>query len=226
MGFFDGFADMFNGGKQRDTIAAGDARARGDAQAGLTAATNATNTAVGYLNPYAQQGQRANALYGDATGANGQPAYRAAMQGYAGSDPFRDQNADYANNALMRQYAARGLSGGNTGLAVARAQTERGATDWNAYLSRLQGQGQMGFQAASGQAGLQGQNAGYQFQNGQNMAGLSQQTAGAIAGTQNAGVQNALGFGGMLINGFSPTKDGTSAFGNMAGSVNKLFGRG
>ena len=34
----------------------------------------------------------------------------------------------------------------------------------------------------------------------------------------------SAGFGGMLINGFSPTKDGSTAFGNMGRSVNRLFG--
>lgn len=226
MGFFDGFADMFNGGKQRDTIAAGDARARGDAQSGLTAATNATNTAVGYLNPYAQQGQRANALYGDALGINGAGARSAATANFSQNNPYSQAGDDYAMKGIMRREEAMGRSGGNALLAAQRVGSERWDQRYNNWMGQMQGQGQMGLQAASGQAGLQGQNAGYQFQNGQNMAGLSQQTAGAIAGTQNAGVQNALGFGGMLINGFSPTKDGTSAFGNMAGSVNKLFGRG
>jgi len=230
------FFGSFFGNDQRNDVQSANRQATASLGAGRTAAIGNYSQARDMYQPYAQQGQRANALYGDATGANGTAAYRSAMQGYAGSDPFRDANADYANNALMRQYNARGNgNSGTASLAVARAQTERGAQDWNAYLSRIQGQGQMGMQATGAQAGLTQGMGDIESGYGQQMAGNAINYGNAMAGSRNIGTQNMLGLGGMLIGGFSPTKDGSTAFGNMAGgigraaqgaygSVNKLWG--
>lgn len=224
MSFFGSLMETFNGGKQRQTIEAGDARARADAQAGTTAAVAANNKASSYFDPYAQQGGRANALWGDALGVNGAGARTAATANFAATNPYTQTGDDYAMGGVMRQLSSRGQSGGNALLAAQRVGSERWDQRYNQWMGQLQGAGQQGFQAAGAQAGLQGQNANYLYGNGQTMAGLSQQTAGAIANTQNAGIQNALGFGGMLVNGFSPTKDGSTAFGNMGRSVNRLFG--
>ena len=235
-----GFFGSFFGNDQRKDIETANRQATGALTQGRDAAMGQYSQAREMYSPYAQQGQRANALYGDATGANGQGAYKAAMAGYAGSDPFRDQNADYANNALMRQYAARGQSGGNAGLAVARAQTERGATDWNAYLSRLQGQGQMGLQATGAQAGLTQGMGDLQSGYGQQMAGNAINYGNAMAGSRNIGINNLMGIGGLALKAMAPTPGGFGGGGGNpgiitqnpatdlpwqnGGSVNKLFG--
>lgn len=137
---------------------------------------------TGYLDPYSQSGQSGQKLYADALGVNGQPVQRQVAQQFAGNDPFRQQNADFATNALMRQFNAQGMGqSGTAALAASRANLERGSQDWNAWLSRLQGLGAQGMQAAGQQASMTantgGQLAGYGMQFGQNLAGVSGQKA-------------------------------------------------
>jgi hypothetical protein len=234
MGFFDSFlGNSQSRDREAGYTASSAQREQGTAQ-GVASVRQGGADARAYYQPYAAQGGRANQLYGDATGANGQDAYRGAMSQYAGSDPFRQANDTYANNSLMRMNAARGMgNSGNSQLAVARAQTERGAQDWNAYLQRLQGQGQMGFQAAQGQANSS-QNEGnltgqMQYGNGQAGAQSTTDFYNAQAAGQNTGLQNLMGLGGMAMQAFAPGYGGQSAAGNMAGAasrgVNSLYGR-
>jgi hypothetical protein len=217
------FGSLF-GNDQRKDIEAANAKATGALAQGKTEAIGSYGQAKGYFDPYAQQGGRANALYGDATGANGVDAYRGAMSRYAGADPFRDQNADYANNALMRQYNARGMgNSGNASLAVARAQTERGAQDWGNYLQRLQGQGQQGLQATGAQAGLQQGIGDIQSGFGQQSASNAINYGNAMASSRNIGPQNMMGLAGLGMKAFAPAPGGSMAS-NAWGSINKLFG--
>lgn len=161
--------------------------------------------AQGYLNPYAQQGQRANALYGRAMGLDGDDARREFMANYAGNDPFRQYNEDQANRGLSRRYAAMGFSpgGGTAGLALARASLDRGAADYDSYMNRLAAMSGQGAQIAGQQSGLA---MGY----GQGLAGIrggfaQQNAANAInygnAQAANANVfgQNLLGLGGLAL---------------------------
>ena len=215
------FGSFFGTDQQKDIT-----QAKGQADKSLATgrdqALDQYGQARAMYQPYAQQGQQANRLYGDATGANGQDAYKAAMSSYAGSDPFRDQNAQYANDALRRQYNARGQGmGGNADLAVARAQTERGAQDWGNYLNRLQGQGQMGFQATGAQAGLTQGMGDIQSGYGQQMAGNAINYGNAMAGTRNIGLQNIMNVAGTAAKFMAPTPGGGAGFGS---SVNRLFG--
>ena len=178
-----------------DAAGAATAGARTDLTGGYGRATqtlnNSTSQAAGYLNPYAQQGGRANALYGDALGANGQIAQQNFGQNYAASDPFRQQNADFANESLMRTLNARGMSGGGyAGQAVARESLQRGSQDYGNYLNRLSGASAQGMQAATGMAGIYGDSgrtqAGYDYRFGSDMADEQGRTAGLATGRGNA----------------------------------------
>lgn len=215
MSFFSDLVGGFTGSSQRKDIANANTQAQGYLTSGLNNALGYYGQASDMYSPYVQQGQAANKLYNDAIGANGTAAYQTAMSNYAGSDPFRDANADYANNALMRQYNARGMgNSGTSSLAVARAQTERGATDWNNYLNRLQGAGQQGLQATSAQSALtQGMGdlySGY----GQQQAGNAINYGNALAGSRNILTNNLMGLAGTAVRAFGGS-------GN-SGSVNKL----
>lgn len=161
--------------------------------------------AQGYLNPYAQQGQRANDLYGRAMGFQGNDARRQFMGEFAGNDPFRQSNEDMASRAMTRRYAAMGYSpgGGTSGLALARAQLERGSQDYENYMNRLAGAAGQGAQIAGQQAGMA---MGY----GQGLAGVrggfaQQNAANAInygnaqAANSNVLAQNLLGLGGLGV---------------------------
>lgn len=135
-------------------VGSGYGQARGDLQAGET-------RAMGMLDPYMQSGAQANTLYGNALGLNGLSAQRAFGQNFAASDPFRAQNEDMANEALMRVLNARGMSGsGFAGEAVARQSLARGSEDYNNYLNRLLGVSQAGQNAASQGAGIATNTAG------------------------------------------------------------------
>jgi hypothetical protein len=236
-----GFFGSFFGNDQRKDIERANQQATASLEAGKQSALTSYGNAQGMYQPYAQQGGRANALYGDATGANGQDAYRAAMGNFAGSDPFRQQNEAYARQADQNRYSARGWSG-NASLAAARASTERGATDWNNYLMRLQGQGQQGLQATGAMAGLEQGKGDIQSGFGQQMAGNAINYGNALAGSRNIGLQNILGVAGTAAKFFAPSpgggspgspygqpggggySPGTMANGGWTTSVNKLWG--
>lgn len=187
--------------------------------------------AQGYWSPYAQSGQSANKLYGDAVGLNGRPAQQGVMDSYSSSDPFRAFNESNANNALFRGYNARGMmDSGASRLATARASLERGSQDWNSWLNRIQGMQGQGVQVAGNQAGI-AQNTGQQLAgiNQNYYSGLANNVLGVNAANNQArmgGVNNLLQgagmLGGMAISAFAPGVGGASAAGNMA----KMFGGG
>lgn len=177
--------------------------AAGAVKSGYATATNAltrgSDKAAGYWQPYAQSGTQANALYDNALGLNGKAAQQTFMQGYAGADPFRASNADFANEALMRQLNARGMSGsGTAAAAIAQESLRRGSEDYNNHLNRLQGVTQQGMQAASGLSGIyanQGQNmANLAMQQGSDLANIQGQKAalGYNLGTAQAGLNTGL----------------------------------
>lgn len=152
------------------------------------------NQALGYLNPYIASGGKANALYQDALGVNGLDRQQAFGANYAASDPFRAQNAQFANDQLMKLFNARGMSrGGMAAEAVARQNLARGSEDYGNYLSRLgqmYGQGQ---QAAGQAAGIA---SGY----GGQRAALSQGYTNALANNAATRGQNFTGRGNALAN--------------------------
>jgi hypothetical protein len=208
MGFF---GDFFGSSQRKDLQ-----QSKGAADAALqqgynTAQGNYTN-AQGMFNPYAQQGQQANTMYGNALGLNGLDAQKSFGANYAASDPFRQQNADFANNALMRQYNARGQTyGGSTDLAVSRANLERGSQDYNNYLNRLQGQGQQGYQATSAQAGLEQGKGDLAMGYGQTRAGNEINYGNALAQSRSIGINNLLGLAGTAAKAYG-------AYANIPGS--------
>lgn len=155
-------------------------QARSDVNTGyrnaLSSLASGTNQAAGAYQPYSETGQNANALYGNALGLNGQAAQQTFMQNYQ-ADPFRDANADFANEALMRTLNARGMSGsGAAAAAIAQESLRRGSEDYNNYLNRLSGLQSQGQQTAGSLANLyanQGQHgAQYGMQAGSDLANI------------------------------------------------------
>lgn len=179
-------------------------------QQGESALGRGYGDAQGFLAPYAQQGGRANALYGRAIGLDGSGPQREFMNQYAQGDPFRQFNEDQASRALARRYQAMGMGGsGAMALGLSRAQLERGSQDYESYVNRLAGQAGQGAQFAAQQAGLA---SGY----GQGLAGLRTGTAQQMAGNainygnasaQNSGIlmNNLMGLGGLAVNAFGRT---------------------
>ncbi|MBK8772301.1 MAG: hypothetical protein IPM06_18030 [Rhizobiales bacterium] len=173
-------------------------QARGDVTGGygnaLSALQRGTSQAVGALQPFAQSGQQANTLYGNALGLNGGAAQQTFMRDYAGGDPFRASNAEFATNALMQALNARGLSGsGYAANAVASENLKRGSQDYESYMNRLGGMQQQGLGVAQNISGLyadQGAKAAqYGYNQGSDLANIQGQRAatgynygGALAG--------------------------------------------
>lgn len=176
---------------------------RGDVTAGygnaLTALNAGTDRAVGALQPFAQSGQAANALYGNALGLNGKASQQTFMQDYAGGDPFRNSNAGFATNALMQALNARGLSGsGYAANAVASENLKRGSADYENYLNRLGGMQEQGLGVARNISGLyadQGaKGADYGYRQGSDLANIQGQRAnvGYNYGAARAGLNTDL----------------------------------
>ena len=136
-----------------DRLNTGYDRARTDLTGAYGNAESAINTQLDYskqlLDPYITSGNKAQSRYDTALGLNGAAEQRTFADEYAASDPWRELNEDMANKALQRLLNANGHSSdGRLMLASARANQERGSTDYNAYLDRLEGQGQRGGQYA------------------------------------------------------------------------------
>lgn len=217
------FSDLF-GGKSGINAAnqaaaaqqAANDKARGDITTGYGAAQ-------GRYTPYAESGQRGFNAYNDAIGVNGAEGYGRAKANFD-ADPFRQGENDYTNlltRNMFRRYNGQGMgNSGASGAAVARVGAERYGQQVADYRNRLQGQGQMGFQAANAQAGLDTGQAQALSGNSMNQGNIEAQRLGNIYQAKTQGMNNlmsGLGFlGGAAITGFAPGAGGQSAFGNMA----------
>jgi hypothetical protein len=171
-------------GQGRNALADAYRQARDDASGG-------TSRAVSRLDAYGGQGgyQNASRMYGDALGANGGEAQQRFVQGFQG-DPFRAQNEQFAQNALAKQYASRGmLNSGTAALASARASQERGSQDYNSYLDRLRAMAGDGASMAS-------QAAGYEANGGNALASLASQYGGNVNNSYGQGAAYDVQQGG------------------------------
>ena len=209
------FLDSLSGASQRrDMRNAGAAFA--DGHAGATRHwQNASSSAKNYLTPYQQRGDAAYQQYSDAIGVNGNALQSKYWDNYQ-ADPQRGYDENRAVDAVNRSMAARGMSKSGFGaLAGARAGMDAGRSYTTERLNRLQGLGAQGMGAAN-------QLANIDMTTGQGLAGLDmalgQSNAGmhmGMAGTRNAGWNNAMQFGGSLVSGMTPGASGQSPFGNM-----------
>ena len=247
MGFFGSFMgtdqkrDVTNAFKESvGTLKAGENQARDELNTGYSQAGNYLTQAgqnaqqgydradsflakgqqagQGYINPYLKSGTRANALYGDALGLNGTTAQQNFGQNYAASDPFREQNAGMATEQLMRSLNARGMSGsGYAAEAVARQNLERGSTDYQNYLTRLQGMQGQGAQMAQFGSQQAGQYAGQRASNAtgranalmgvnQAQAGLSTDQGNALSNLTYGNAQQIAGMRTNLGNAVAATR--------------------
>lgn len=203
-----GFLDALTGKAQRRELANANAESKrymGDAY-GKAQANYAT--ADSYYEPYAEQGQRSNALYGDAMGLGGAGGGQRALSAYEGAvNPFLQRGQDQAENALMRTMAARGMSAsGPALLAASRARQDLGYQDYQGWLNRLGGMQQQGLGVAGARSGLQ-QNLGHlNMGYGQTMAGNAINYGNAQAQAQGIGwnnLFNAVGAGANLLTGWN-----------------------
>jgi hypothetical protein len=122
---------------------------------------------------------------------------------------------------MFRRYNGQGMgNSGASGAAVARVGAERYGQQVADYRNRLQGAGQMGFQAANAQAGLDTGQAQALSGNSTNAGNIEAQRLGNIYQAKTQGMNNLMsavgGGANLLMAGFAPGAGGGYAFGNMA----------
>lgn len=209
------FLGSFFGSTQRNDIRRAKTAADAALDTGAAAGRDAYGTATSRLDPYAATGAAGNAMYADAIGLNGQPAQQGVVDNFM-HDPFRDENGRLADDALVRSFTARGMGdSGASRLAVARGNLERGSTDWNKWLDRINGVGTQGQAAATGQAQLDAGLGNMEFGLGTTRAGNEINYGNAMAGSRNIGINNIMGLASTAIGAFTPGWGGTSAAGGL-----------
>lgn len=194
-----GFFGSLTGSDQKKAIRKADKAARSDLEQGYNASQGYYDQAFDMLSPYAEQGEAANNFYYDALGLNGDDA-RSTAVGTLTSNPLFQGQLGQESNALLRNLNARGMGGGGTAAMAGQRVFQQTAGNW---LDRYRDAGQQGFQATGTQAGIrtgQGDNAyGY----GATKAGMQVNKGNALAAASTQGINNLIGLGGSLLNGFN-----------------------
>lgn len=177
---------------------------------GLQQLQTGKDEALGYLQPFADQGRRGFDLYADATGAGGAEGYARAFENFEAS-PFREfanQNTANALRDVYRRYHGAGLGdSGVSRLAVGRAAGEFARQDVENYLRHLAGLGTAGRAAAGQQAGIAQDVANRSSDIETSVfSALGNQAinhGNAVASTRNIGLNNLLGLAGLGVNAYS-----------------------
>lgn len=184
------------------------------------------DTASGYIDPYVQTGERYQKMYDDLMGLNG-PEARAQAQQVITSDPLWTGALGQQQNAALRLLNSRGLGGsGASALAAQRVLNE----NYQPVVNRYQQGGAQGMAAAGAAADIargKGESLGnLDYGYAQQRAGVEGNYYNARAQSAGALTNNLLGTAGMVIGGYTPNIAGNTAFGNITGALNKLWGAG
>lgn len=119
----------------------------------------ALNAATGYYEPYQATGTAANTMYGNALGLNGADGTAAATSAFQ-TGPGYDFALKQGEQSALRGASAAGmLNSGNTLTALSQYGQGLANQEYGSWLDRLQGQSAQGLSAASGMAGVAGQQA-------------------------------------------------------------------
>jgi hypothetical protein len=174
-------------------------------QSGYDEAQPFYDQAFDLFSPFAQQGQEANKLYGQAIGL-GSPEEQAAAQARYTRDPIQQSILGDQSNRLLKQLNARGSTyGGTAALAGARV----GRENYNGWLDRLDNQAGAGFGATSSQAGLRSGQGDMRFGLGVTKAGQETSFGNAMAENRSTGINNLLKIGETAGKIFSALPIGT-----------------
>ena len=198
-----GFFSSFFGDDQREDIEAAKRKADEAMSKGYGEArdiyTNYGQQGLNYFTPYVQQGQKANQLYQDSLGLNGEQGGRNALAAYqSGRNPFLDYQMDQTQRGMDARANARGsLNSGANALAVARARQGMGYQDYSNWQNQLNGAGQQGYNAASTAGQMTQQQGQYlgdmRYGYGQQQAGNDINYGNAMASSRNIGINNMIG---------------------------------
>lgn len=200
-----GFFDAFTGKAQKKQIEQAYQESKGIMSDAYGKAQGTYGTADSYYAPYAEQGQRSNALYNDAMGFNGAGGGQRALGAYQGAmNPYLQHQQDQAEQGIMRTMAQRGMgASGNALLAASRARQDIGYQDYNNWLGRLGGMQQQGLGVAGARAGLQQGLGNLHMGYGQTAAGNAINRGNAMAQAEGIGWNNFFGAIGAAGNAFA-----------------------
>lgn len=192
------------------TLGAAHATGRGDIRAGAQQGIGSIRQGIAGLDPYAQRGNQAGAMYANSLGLNGAGGNQAAVDAFQAGPGYQWQ-VDQATDAAARKANALGISAsGNTLDAITRLGSNLANQEYGSWQDRLSGLNTTGQAAATAQLGgyqnigqmqqQQGQNLAQLMQNfGQNRAsalndaGKTLATLGYSQGRDTAGLYSGLG---------------------------------
>lgn len=173
--------------------------------------------AIGRLDPWTTAGQGALTAYQGSLGLGGDAARDSAVAAYRTS-PGYERRVSEATDAVARKASALGaLGSGNTMQAISDRANYLADEDYGRWQGQVQGVADRGQQAATTQAGLQGQYgsalAGLGQSQGRDTASLYGDTAAREAGT----IGNFTGLGMGALGQFGDTLIGAGTGAMMAG---------
>lgn len=181
------FGSLF-GSDQRKDLRRANKQATAAIDQGLQEGVSAYEQGRARLDPYAQTGGQANAMYAAALGLQGPEAQRNFMDSY-----LEDPTQELSHRAVARQMAARGLTdSGASRLAAARVWQE----GYGNHLNRLSGVSQQGQQAAGQQGQFDAGIGDMRFGTGQLRANQAIGFGNAMAESRNIGLNNLLSIAG------------------------------
>lgn len=155
------------------------------------------------LGSYATSGTEANTRYNQLLGL-GTDEERAEAQGGYLSDPIFGQILGQQSNALLRQQNARGATYGGQTVAMGG---RLGLENYNAYLDRLKGQGDQGFQATGARSNIRLGQGDAAWNYGATKAGADINYGNARAAASNTLTNNLLNIAGTAAKAYTAFSD-------------------
>ncbi len=189
----------FTGASQRKAIKNANAQATNALAQGYSGANSYYDQAASAYSPFVQGGQRGQTAYENSLGLNGQAGAQSAYDAYASNPAYQAAN-NYGMDSLAKKYNANGrMDSGSNQLAMARA----GVENYGNYQNQLAGLGQQGLQATGAQSAVRAGQGDMAMGYGATRANQATGYGNALAQASSTGINNLLGLGGMLINGYS-----------------------
>ena len=205
-----GLLGSFFGSDQRRDIQSANRQATKALDKGYNQAYGDYTSAASSYDPYVQQGNAANAFYGNALGLNGTDAQSGAINTLTSNPLFSGQLAQ-DSNAMSRVLNAQGASGGGKAQLAAQRVFQQTAGNW---LDRYKGLGDQGLQATGAKSNALMGRGELSMGFGATKAGNAINYGNALAANRSTGINNLMGLGSLAINGANawrqPTKIGSA----------------
>ena len=174
-------------------IDAGEPLALDALERGYTAARPLFDDARGRFQPYVDDGRRADGVYEDSLGLNGDAGYDRTVATYREGPGYR-KAVDAATDEVMRKSSAGGwsLNGGNVISAVGEKARDMQDQDFGRWQGQVKSIGDRGFDAAGRMGAVDTMEAGFERDHGRDQADIygtnARSRAGVYTGTTAAAV--------------------------------------